>query len=163
MGAFPALSEPEYNRLMSARNQLMKCCGATLALFSMIKLKVDCDGNIAINQLAKSLHNVKEIINMKQSLLVAALLALAVSACGKTEAPKPAEAPKVEAPKAADTAAAAAAAAPAAAAAAAPAAAAAAAPAAAAAAAPAAAAAAAPAAAAAAAPAAAAAADAAKK
>ena len=36
---------------------------------------------------------------MKQSLLVAALLALAVSACGKTEAPKPAEAPKVEAPK----------------------------------------------------------------
>ena len=47
---------------------------------------------------------------MKQSLLVAALLALAVSACGKTEAPKPAEAPKVEAPKPADTAAAAAAA-----------------------------------------------------
>ena len=36
---------------------------------------------------------------MKSAYLLAALLATGVVACGKTEAPKPAEAPKVEAPK----------------------------------------------------------------
>jgi hypothetical protein len=43
--------------------------------------------------LADQFPNVKELTKMKQSLLVAAILALAVSACGKTEAPKPAAAP----------------------------------------------------------------------
>ena len=52
---------------------------------------------------------------MKQSLLVAALLALAVTACSKTEPPKPVEPPKVEAPKPAEAPKAADAAAPAAA------------------------------------------------
>ena len=77
----------------------MLCCTAPIIVLGVITLKVERNDNISINQLADQLHNLKELTKMKQSLLVTALLALAVSACGKTEAPKPAEPPKVEAPK----------------------------------------------------------------
>jgi len=68
----------------------------------VITFTADRNGNVLINQLANQLYNLKDLTQMKQSLLVAALLALAVSACGKTEAPKPVEPPKVEAPKPAE-------------------------------------------------------------